>query len=71
MEVYVFKTDVPTPTIGEQLITEILKLLPVRKVTIDLEDIDKVLRLEGQVASMDNVTDIAQKMGVECQELTW
>ena len=71
MEVFVYKTNVINESIGKKLMNELKKQLELFRVTLDLEDCDKVLRIEAVVINSENVEAIALQNGVSCQELTW
>lgn len=46
MMIEVFKTNVDNPEEAERLIAELKELLPLTSINFDLEDCDKILRVE-------------------------
>lgn len=55
-----------------QVVTLLLsKLFQDLRVNIDLEDSEKVLRLEGKEIISDMVITSLERIGVECQVMTW
>ncbi len=71
MNVLVFKTDVSTPSIGKKLINELMTVLPIIRATIDMEDIDKVLRLESEHLKVETVVRTLGELGVKGREMSW
>lgn len=71
MNVLVFKTDVSSPSIGKKLISELMTVLPIIKATIDMEDIDRVLRLESHQLQVETVVHTVEQLGINCKEMTW
>lgn len=69
MEILVFKTNVlnkrQANTIGK-----LLKNINIMEWNIDLQDIDKVLRIETHTTSAKHIEDIITNAGFKCQELT-
>jgi hypothetical protein len=52
-QVEVFRTDVRGPLSAEQLIAKLKMHFPVTRITIDLKDCDRVLRIESREGKVD------------------
>lgn len=64
--VEVFKTNVGRPKEAKPLIKGLIKLFPGHKITIDTEDRDKVLRIEGKNISGHTIINLLQQKGFQC-----
>ncbi|MEZ2444633.1 hypothetical protein AB6805_23065 [Chitinophaga sp. RCC_12] len=53
--VNVFKTDVQSAVAAGNVISDLLQIYPYLKVTFDLEDEDKMMRVEGFFFTADDV----------------
>lgn len=69
MKVEVFKTSVISKQQATSLIEELKKYSNVTKITFDLEDCDKILRIEAAHIQPNAVIYIVKKMGFECERL--
>lgn len=67
----VFKTDVRERCQAEQVIRLLIRHFPGHKVNFDLEDCDRVLRMEGSTFSVSRVRNLVRRQGFLCQVLTW
>lgn len=67
--VEVFKTNVHDPAEAAMLVVLLQKLITNSLVNFDLEDCDKVLRIEGLDISPQLVTGILEDHGYLCQRL--
>jgi hypothetical protein len=47
IEVFVYKSNVKSNKLAERIILEINKIFPIIRTNFDLEDIDKIYRLEA------------------------
>lgn len=65
----VFKTDVQKLTDADKLKSVLIKEYPGCKVSFDLDDCDKVLRIEGVGVNADAVMTLLLKDGFYCAEL--
>jgi len=66
----VFKTNVLTSEEAEFLLTDvIIDALPQHKVTFDIEDCDKILRIEGEDFDAELVVVVLSLFGFFCEEL--
>lgn len=69
MQVLVFKTNVRTKTMIRQLAPEMEGMEGVVRWNVDLQDIDKVLRVEGLGITVNAIVDRLIKAGYCCEEL--
>ena len=67
--VEVFKTDVREAEHAERLIDLLYKYFPARKINFDLEDCDKILRIDSTVNFSSEVIETLRENGVWCEEL--
>lgn len=67
--VEVFKTNVQHQLIAEELSTELLAYIPNSKISFDLEDSDKILRIESKVVQPTIVVNTLLKRGYVCEVL--
>lgn len=68
--VYVFKTSVKTKRDVKNLKPNLTKLIPLTKWNFDLEDCDKILRIESQKEITTLIIKELQRCGFYCEELT-
>lgn len=67
--IMVFKTDVPNKTSAVYVINNLLKEYPDYKISIDVGDCDKVLRVEGMDFRMEDIINRLHRLGFACEEL--
>ncbi|MFH7000204.1 hypothetical protein ACHRVZ_19970 [Flavobacterium sp. FlaQc-57] len=67
--VEVFKTNVQKETDTNYIIAIINREFPNYKVNFDLEDCDKILRVEGVDLEVDNIIDYVNCLGYICVKL--
>lgn len=67
--VFVFKTSINSKSVAKQIIKHLSTLLPHAKLTFDLEDRDKILRIESKSNISELITSELPKMGLLCVEL--
>lgn len=67
--VEVFKTNVMRKAAANRLIAQLALLFPGSRVNFDLEDCDKVLRVEGLGICSEKTITLLQGEGYECLEL--
>jgi len=67
--VEVFKTNVQQLELAEQLASIIRRRLAFCKINFDLEDCDKILRVEGEQICVETVIGILSTHGLECEVL--
>ncbi|WP_343705577.1 hypothetical protein [Flavobacterium sp.] len=67
--VEIFKTNVQEESDRDYIITVIQNQFPDYKINFDLEDCDKILRVEGVDLQYDNVMDYVNRLGYTCVRL--
>ena len=67
--VEVFKTNVQHREVAEQLASILRGRFAFSKINFDLEDCDKVLRVEADQICVDTVIEILSTHGLECEVL--
>ena len=65
----VFKTNVHEVNIAEKLIDLLMGHFPGSKINFDIDDCDKVLRVEGEDLVPANVISIVKEHGFNCAVL--
>ena len=68
--VEVFKTNVPEIKIAGKIIDNLLTFIPARRINFDLDDCDKILRIEGEAINTERVIQLVRKNGYDCEQLT-
>lgn len=69
MIVEVFKTNVQKEADKNYIIAVIQTQFPDYKINFDLEDCDKILRIEGVDLQCDNIIDYVNCLGYTCVRL--
>ena len=67
--VEVFQTDVKQVQQADSLINELLQHFPDSKINFDLDDCDKILRIEGLNFLADKVMMLLKEHGFNCRLL--
>lgn len=67
--VEVFKTNVEHSEHSEKLISQIISFIPNSKVNFDLEDCDKILRIEAESVSNQIIIEILNQNGYQAEVL--
>jgi len=67
--IYVFKTSVKTKLQVKKLKPHINKILPKTKWNFDLEDCDKILRIDSEENIVLKITDLLKVHQFNCEEL--
>ena len=68
--VEVFKTNVQHRELAEQLASILRGRLAFCKINFDLEDCDKILRVEGKQVCVEIIIEILSTHGLQCEVLT-
>ena len=68
--VEVFKTNVQHRELAEQLASILRGRFAFCKINFDLEDCDKILRVEGKQICVETIIEILSTHGLECEVLT-
>lgn len=67
--VEVFKTNVQEDEQSQMLIDKLCYHFPHCRINFDLEDCDKILRIEGNDFSIEIITTLIKSEGYECEVL--
>ena len=67
--VKVFKTNVQHGELAEQLASILRGRFAFFKINFDLEDCDKILRVEGKQICVETIIEILSTHGLECEVL--
>jgi len=67
--VEVFKTDVTSPGEAGDIVELLRQHFPDTRINFDLQDCDKILRLEGKDFSTDKVITLVHQTGFYCEIL--
>jgi len=68
--VEVFKTNVDQPEHSEMLIDQLISHIPNSDINFDLEDCDKILRIEAESVSNQLIIEILHQNGYQAEVLT-
>ena len=68
--VEVFKTNVQHRELAEQLASILRGRFAFSKINFDLEDCDKILRVEGKQVCVETIIEILNTHGLQCEVLT-
>jgi hypothetical protein len=69
MMIEVFKTDVKGIRQAKKLMSLLLEYCPVCRINFDLEDCDKVLRIEGKDFCANRIIELLKLNGCNCEIL--
>jgi hypothetical protein len=69
MTVEVFKTNVNEIETSEQLIQQVLNHYPHSRVNFDMEDCDRILRVEADMVVPEKIIEILTANGYLCEVL--
>lgn len=67
--VVVFKTDVPDKSQADKLIEALSTEFPSCRINFDLDDCDRVLRIEGNTIESSTIANLVLAKGVFCEAL--
>ena len=67
--VKVFITNVPSKLYALSIIALLKDEKPYHRITFDLDDVDKVLRVEGDNVESERVINILNTLGFTCMEM--
>jgi hypothetical protein len=68
--VEVFKTNVQYRELAEQLASILQSRFTFCKINFDLDDCDKILRVEGKQICVESIIEILNTYGLQCEVLT-
>ena len=69
MQIEVFKTNVKSKKNADKVVSLIKRRLPVGKVNFDLEDCDKILRIEAKEIQVQPILNLLLDLGFSCSPL--
>ena len=64
--VNVFKTDVQSADVAKEIINDLLQMYPCLRITFDLEDEDKIMRVEGVFFKTADIISCLKENGHCC-----
>ncbi|MBC9796110.1 hypothetical protein [Sinomicrobium weinanense] len=67
--VEIFRTNVPDKTLANKVISVLYNYFPDTQINFDLEDCDRILRVEGNIIDVKKVTDILHSLQVDAELL--
>ncbi|MEO7989160.1 MAG: hypothetical protein ABI663_06430 [Chryseolinea sp.] len=67
--VEVFRTNVCSKQVAQRIIADLAQLIPNAKINFDLDDCDKILRIECHHLVVENVVEILNKRSFLCEVL--
>lgn len=70
MIVEVFKTNVAEVELSELLIQQLEDQFPDSLINFDMEDCDKILRVEASIVAPEKIIQILNSNGYSCEVLT-
>lgn len=68
--IYVFKTSVKSKKDSYKLKPFLDELRPLIKWNFDLEDCDKILRVDSNIKITSTIISLLRNIGFDCEELT-
>ncbi len=69
MMVEVFKTNVEEVELSEHLIQQLVALFPESLINFDMDDCDKILRVEATSVASEKIIQILNSNGYSCEVL--
>ncbi len=67
--VRIFKTDIGNSLLAEYVLDSLMQLFPSYRINFDLEDCDKILRIEGGDFEAEKVVSVVSSRNFVCVEL--
>ena len=67
--VEVFKTNIQNGRQATAILKKLGRLFPKCRINFDLTDCDKILRVEGKIASPEKVIEVVTTNGYQCEVL--
>ena len=67
--VEVFRTNVQEQDLAKELTMRLLAHFPHHKINFDLQDCDKILRVEGAAISREKIIELITSEGFQCHVL--
>jgi copper chaperone CopZ len=69
MDIMIFKTNIADQKNVAEIQPHLEAIPGVQRITVDLHDIDKVLRIEASDLTSSHIQTVVQKAGFYCEEL--
>ena len=69
MQIEVFRTNVKTKRNADKVISHIKTKLPAGRINFDLEDCDKILRIEAKEIQVQPIQNLLLELGFTCTPL--
>ncbi len=67
--VEVFRTNVEEKLVSKNIIDILLLCFPENEINFDLDDCDKILRIEGNIVNPELIIQLVANYGYECNVL--
>jgi hypothetical protein len=67
--VEVFKTNIQNGRQATVVLKKLVQLFPKCRINFDLTDCDKILRVEGKIASPEKIIEVVTTDGFKCEVL--
>ncbi len=65
----VFKTNIQRESDTNPIIEKLLEYIPLGKIDFDLEDCDKILRIEAEYFDVEIIIKVVKSTNVKCEVL--
>ncbi len=69
ISIEIFKTNVQQQKTSREILTFLKDMFPNLSVSFDLEDCDKILRVEGTIIPIHGIIEALYKMGFICERI--
>lgn len=69
LNVLILKSNIKTKNDVEKVSQVLSNIKCIQRWTVDLDDFERVLKVETFVLSCENIADLLEKAGYECSEL--
>lgn len=70
LNVLILKSNIKTKKDVEKVNQVFSQIKHIRRWTVDLDDWERVLKVESQILTCENISVILQKFGYQCSELS-
>ncbi|HLP13899.1 MAG TPA: hypothetical protein VK177_18350 [Flavobacteriales bacterium] len=65
----IFKTTVPENTLAQEVVKQLLTKMPGAKISFDLEDCDRILRIESHSIESRFIYQVFNDLKISCETL--
>ncbi len=69
IEIEIFKTDVKDAEDSNRVVKRLTTLFPESKINFDLDDCDRILRIEGRDFTAMQIKETVKELGFDCELL--